>query len=103
MQCKNRNIFFSIIGGVSISNVNISSGWQGDGSGGSIDLYTDNNKSGGFGIATFTVSVNGEGSVSVGGVTFSDANFIESGASGRTVNIGENYNILISKKQFLNR
>lgn len=78
----------STSGGVSISNVNISSGWQGDGSGGSIDLYTDNNKSGGFGIATFNVNVNGEGSVSVGGITFSDANFNESGVSGRTVSIG---------------
>ncbi|MBP3921204.1 MAG: cadherin-like beta sandwich domain-containing protein [Bacilli bacterium] len=75
-------------GGVSISNVNISSGWQGDGSGGSIDLYTDNNKSGGFGIATFTVNVNGEGSISVGGVTFSDANFSENGVSGTSFNIG---------------
>ena len=86
-------------GGVSISNVNISSGWQGDGSGGSIDLYTDNNKSGGFGIATFTVSVNGEGSVSVGGVTFSDANFIESGASGRTVNIGVKEEVKVEPKK----
>lgn len=78
----------STSGGVSISNVNISSGWQGDGSSGSIDLYTDNNKSGGFGIATFNVNVNGEGSISVGGITFSDANFNESGVSGRTVSIG---------------
>lgn len=89
----------SASGGVSISNVNISSGWQGDGSGGSIDLYTDNNKSGGFGIATFTVSVNGEGSVSVGGVTFSDANFNESGASGRTVSIGVKEEVKVEPKK----
>ena len=86
-------------GGVSISNVNISSGWQGDGSGGSIDLYTDNNKKGGFGIATFTVTVNDAGSVNVGGVTFSDANFNESGASGRTVNIGVKEEVKVEPKK----
>jgi hypothetical protein len=89
----------STSGGVSISNVNISSGWQGDGSGGSIDLYTDNNKSGGFGIVTFTVNVNGDGSVSVGGVTFSDANFNESSASGRTVSIGVKEEVKVEPKK----
>ena len=75
-------------GGVSISNINISSIWQGDGSGGNIQLYTDNNKTGGFSIATFTATVNGEGYINVGGVTFSDSNFTEKNASGSSIKIG---------------
>lgn len=81
-------------GGVSISNISILSDWQGDGEDGNIELYIEDNKSGGFGIATFTVNVNGEGSISVGDVSFSDADFNDNGVSGAVVNIGVKENVV---------
>ena len=49
-------------GSISISNINTSSIWQGNGGDGNIQLYTDSNKSGGFSIATFTITGNSIGS-----------------------------------------
>ena len=61
-------------GSISISNIVKSSGWVGD-DGASIDFYTDSNKSGNFGIVTFTVTANsvGNGNISVASILFTDA------------------------------
>lgn len=79
-------------GSISISNINTSSNWQGNGSDGNIQLYTDSNKSGSFGIVSFTVTGNsvGSGTINVGGIKFSDASFNENGISGTSLSITVN-------------
>mgnify|MGYP004458555069 FL=1 len=79
-------------GSISVSNINTSSNWQGNGSDGNIQLYTDSNKSGSFGIVSFTVTGNsvGSGTINVGGIRFSDASFNENGISGTSLNITVN-------------
>lgn len=79
-------------GSISISNINTSSNWQGNGSDGNIQLYTDSNKSGSFGIVSFTVTGNsvGSGTINVGGIRFSDASFNENGISGTSLSITVN-------------
>lgn len=79
-------------GSISISNINTSSNWQGNGSDGNIQLYTDSNKSGSFGIVSFTVTGNsvGSGTINVGGIKFSDASFNENGISGTSLGITVN-------------
>ena len=79
-------------GSISISNINTSSNWQGNGSDGNIQLYTDSNMSGSFGIVSFTVTGNsvGSGTINVGGIRFSDASFNENGISGTSLSITVN-------------
>ena len=79
-------------GSISISNINTSSNWQGNGSDGNIQLYTDSNMSGSFGIVSFTVTGNsvGGGTINVGGIRFSDASFNENGISGTSLSITVN-------------
>lgn len=74
-------------GSVSISNIVTSSVWQGDGSDGDIQLYTDSNKTGNFSIATFTVTGNsvGSGTITVSGVMFTGADFNDVGVSGKNI------------------
>lgn len=74
-------------GTISISNIVTSSIWQGNGSDGNIQLYTDSNKSGNFSIATFTVSGNnaGNGSITASGISFTGADFNETGISGKNI------------------
>ena len=56
-------------------------GWQGDGDGGKIELYTDNNKSGSFAIGTITLKGNkvGKASIVINNVGASDPDFNEIG------------------------
>lgn len=77
---------------ISISNINTSSNWEGNGSDGNIQLYTDSNMSGSFGIVSFTVTGNsvGSGTINVGGIRFSDASFNENGISGTSLSITVN-------------
>lgn len=77
---------------ISISSINTSSNWQGNGSDGNIQLYTDSNMSGSFGIVSFTVTGNsvGSGTINVGGIRFSDASFNENGISGTSLSITVN-------------
>ncbi len=79
-------------GSISVSNINTSSNWQGNGSDGNIQLYTDSNKSGSFGIVSFTVTGNsvGSGTINVGGIRFSDASFNENDISGTSLSITVN-------------
>lgn len=79
-------------GSISISNISTSSNWEGNGSDGNIQLYTDSNKSGSFGIVSFTVTGNsvGSGTINVGGIRFSDASFNENGISGTSLSITVN-------------
>lgn len=79
-------------GSISISSINTSSNWQGNGSDGNIQLYTDSNMSGSFGIVSFTVTGNsvGSGTINVGGIRFSDASFNENGISGTSLSITVN-------------
>ena len=74
-------------GTISISNIVTSSIWQGNGSDGNIQLYTDSNKSGNFSIASFTASGNnvGNGSITASGISFTGADFSETGISGKNI------------------
>ena len=76
-------------GSISISNINTSSIWQGNGGDGNIQLYTDSNKSGGFSIATFTITGNsiGSGNINLNSVKFTDASFSENSISGSSITI----------------
>lgn len=61
-----------------ISNIQISSIWQGDGDDGNIGIYTDTNKTGTFDIATFTLIAKNTGGVAhiyANDILFSDASF----------------------------
>lgn len=80
-------------GNIKISNIATSSIWQGNGDGGSIDLYTDVNKTGTFAIGTFKVTATataGTGSISLTNTKFYDANFTEIGVANVTLNIKVN-------------
>ena len=80
-------------GNIKISNITTSSIWQGNGDGGSIDLYTDVNKTGTFAIGTFKVTAtatSGTGSVSLANTKFYDANFTEKSVANVTLNIKVN-------------
>lgn len=59
------HINVSVNGGASFSSFTRGSGWEGDGSGGVIDVYTDSSKSGTFTIGTVTVKGNTVGSASI--------------------------------------
>lgn len=74
-------------GSISISNIVTSSVWQGNGSDGNIQLYTDSNKTGNFSIATFTVTGNsvGSGTITASGVMFTGADFNDVGVSGKNI------------------
>ena len=77
-------------GNVSVSSISTSSIWEGNGSGDSIDLYTDSNKSGTFAIATFTVQAGssvGTGTINVNSITFSDAAFNEHSIAAKSLTI----------------
>lgn len=63
------NASYSITGGASFVSFAPGSGWNGEASGGTMDLYTDVNKSGTFTIGTFTLK-----GTSVGTVTFTVSN-----------------------------
>ena len=74
-------------GNISLSNIVTSSIWEGNGSDGNIQLYTDSNKTGNFSIATFTVTGNsvGSGTITVSGVMFTGADFNDVGVSGKNI------------------
>ncbi len=74
-------------GSISISNIVTSSVWQGNGSDGDIQLYTDSNKTGNFSIATFNVTGNsvGSGTITASGVMFTGADFNDVGVSGKNI------------------
>lgn len=74
-------------GSISISNIVTSSVWEGNGSDGNIQLYTDSNKTGNFSIATFTVTGNsvGSGTITASGVMFTGADFNDVGVSGKNI------------------
>lgn len=74
-------------GSISISNIVTSSVWQGNGSDGDIQLYTDSNKTGNFSIATFTITGNsvGSGTITASGVMFTGADFNDVGVSGKNI------------------
>lgn len=78
-------------GNISITSATAASGWQGDGSGGSFDLYTDVNKTGSFSIGTIVIkasSTSGSGTVGIGSAIFTIAPaFSEVGAGSTSVNI----------------
>lgn len=77
-------------GNISVSDISTASIWQGDGSDGDIQLYTDNNKNGSFNIATFKVKASsnvGSGKISVTSVNFTDANFMEHSISSNSLEI----------------
>lgn len=80
-------------GGVIISNISVSSIWQGDSGEGNIDLYTDDNKKGNFSIVTFSIQANSEGNVNVSGVTFYDEDFKEYSMTGKAINIKINNDV----------
>lgn len=67
---------------LTLTNITTDTIWQGDGNGGSIELYTDSNKSGNFNVATFTIKAGAVSSdvttnVSLSSINLSDKNFIE--------------------------
>ena len=74
-------------GSISISNIVTSSVWQGNGSDGDIQLYTDSNKTGNFSIAAFTITGNsvGSGTITASGVMFTGADFNDVGVSGKNI------------------
>ncbi len=72
---------------LTISNIQTASIWQGNGSGGSIDLYTDTNKNGNFNIATFNIKLNDKNpsSINVDLIRFTDAKFKEHSIASKTI------------------
>ena len=80
----------STSGNINITNISTSTIWQGNGEGGSIDLYTDNNKSGSFAIATFTIqasAIAGSGTINITNISFSDSLFNEHFISDKALTI----------------
>lgn len=76
-------------GNIKISNIKTSSIWQGDGADGSIELYTDSNKTNTFNIATFQVTGTkvGTGSIAINNTVFYDSQFQEINVGNKTLNI----------------
>lgn len=72
---------------LTISNIQTASIWQGNGSGGSIDLYTDINKNGNFSIATFNIKLTNKNAstITVNSIRFSDANFKDHSIASKTI------------------
>lgn len=70
-------------GNLTLDTVAVDSAWQGNGDGGSIDLYTDSNKSNTFGIATFIVKVSNSVAgglaekITIDAIKFYDGNYDE--------------------------
>lgn len=63
-----------------LDNVNIDSSWEGNGEGGSIDIYTDTNKTGNFPVATIelktaNVTEDFTSVIMLNNIVYSDANF----------------------------
>lgn len=80
-------------GNITISNIVTSSAWSGNASGGTIDLYTDENKPGSFSIATFTLTAGSAGSGTITSLgEYSDADYNLFAVSGSK-------NVTIAKKQ----
>ena len=79
----------SSTGNIQIFNITTPSIWQGNGSDGSIELYTDENKNGKFLIANFTVKAlhEGTGVINVNNVSFTDESFSENAVSSEVLNI----------------
>ena len=77
-------------GNISISDISTSDIWQGNGLGGSIELYTDNNKIGNFEIVKFTIKTSsqpGTGTINVNSINFYDAMFNEHSISQKNLTI----------------
>lgn len=85
---------------LSITNVQTSSIWQGNGSGGSIDLYTDTNKNGTFNIATFNIKLTDKNSSSltINSIKFSDANFKDHSIASKTISFSVKQEVTTTKK-----
>ena len=85
----------SVDSNLTLGSIVTSSTWQGNGEDGFIALYTDNNKTGTFPIATFTVTAKnslGNVKVYVDSIVFSDSNWqeIQIPTVTKTINIYEN-------------
>ena len=81
---------YNTSGEISIINVSSSNVWQGNGSGGSFDLYTDENKVGNLPIGTFTIKASanvGSGTITFYSVNFSDASYNSNVISGISITI----------------
>lgn len=81
---------YNTSGEISIINVSSSNVWQGNGSGGSFDLYTDENKAGNLPIGTFTIKAGanvGSGIITFYSVNFSDASYNSNVISGISITI----------------
>ncbi len=82
---------------LTLGEVTVSDIWEGDGDGGRITVYTDENKSGTFDIATFEITANNvsgvDTSVSLTNVLLSDQNFDESSYSVESLEIRINSNV----------
>ena len=65
--------------GDKLLNIDVDSSWEGDGEDGSIEVYTDTNKTGIFDIATFEVSLDADSDniISVEDVEFYDREYFE--------------------------
>lgn len=74
-----------------ISDIVADSSWQGDGSNGSIDLYTDTNKKNTFNIATFKIKAPATSgitdTINIKHISFADANFNETSISNTSLKI----------------
>lgn len=71
---------YSVSGGT-LKSFTTASGWQGEGDGGRIDLYTDTNKTGTFSIGTITITANKVGNItlSITNIGAADENFVDIG------------------------
>lgn len=82
---------FSVTGAASAVSFSPASGWEGEGDGGSIALYTKTNKSGSINIGTVTFQANyaGKASLNLSGVSIGDVDFNEVpiGSSARSFNV----------------
>ncbi len=83
-----------------ISDVQTSSIWQGNGSGGRIDLYTDTNKKGNFAIATFNIKLTDKNTstLSINSIKYADAGFIAHSIGARTINFSVKKEATTTKK-----
>ena len=85
---------------LTISNIQTASIWQGNGTGGSIDLYTDSNKNGNFNIATFNIKLTDKSnsSLTVNSIRFSDANFKDHIIVSKTLSFSVKQEVTTTKK-----